>query len=92
MSKIDDGGPAFPHYDAWDGSVRGMSLRAYFMGQFLAGSATENVALNLKPHPTEAEIRAERRRYWEGVAHCAAIAADAMIAELSKGDSDETAE
>ena len=35
MSKINDGGPAFPHNDACN--YPGMSLRDYFAGQALVG-------------------------------------------------------
>jgi hypothetical protein len=38
MSKIEDGGDAFPRQDdEWSSGARGMSLRDYFAGQALAG-------------------------------------------------------
>lgn len=45
MSNINDGGPAFPHHEAWDEEKPGigwigggMSLRDWFAGQALAGT------------------------------------------------------
>lgn len=75
MSKIDDGGPAFPtHYN----SHGGMTLRDWFAGQALAGMHTYGLD-NFIPHNTEdADALMAKFSY---------DAADAMLAaRQSKGE------
>lgn len=81
MSKINDGGPAFPlenprHLENGDlfKQFPGMSLRDWFAGQALAGLVTSNVRDCL--YGTQSADR-----YAED-AYCIA---DAMLAERAKG-------
>jgi hypothetical protein len=69
MSTINDGGPAFPSDNFGQPSQIGMSLRAYFAGQALAGLCVPG----LKDGPITA---------WEfdKIAPVAWKAADAMLA------------
>ena len=69
MSTINDGGPAFPSDNFGQPSQIGMSLRAYFAGQALAGLCV--------PGPDDGSITA-----WDFdlIAPVAWKAADAMLA------------
>ena len=75
-AQPNDGGPAFPR-DQQEWGVPGMSLRDWFAGQFLAGSAVGNDPLDRESCESLEDARA---RYWAGVAAVAYTAADAMIA------------
>lgn len=84
----DDGGPAFPRapFDVNDyvgDGAEGMSLRAWVMGQCVAAAfgATSNEALHIGPNETPEQAM---QRCWSDVARGAAIAADALIAELGR--------
>lgn len=94
MSKINDGGPAFPQNDLSgygmgpveiDGvyKMQGMSLRDWFAGQFLAGSATDNAALDVSVAADQFDIDAALSEHWANVARAAYIAADCMLAARS---------
>ena len=78
MTKIDDGGPAFPNKDAFGNMIPGMSLRAWLAGQALTGiqaflyGAAKDGALK-----TDVDDRT--------VAKCACAIADAVIAALKGG-------
>jgi hypothetical protein len=82
----DDGGPAFPRAafesdNIIDEGVRGMSLRAWVMGQCVAAAFACDTELHLNDGETYDQARA---RHWRQVAEAAAIAADAVIAERNK--------
>lgn len=72
MSKIQDGGPAFPHshvhpHDQCEPSFcSGLSLRDYFAAKALA-------SMRLASGWTDNPL------YWDGVAKSAYVCADAMI-------------
>lgn len=71
MSKINDGGPAFPtHGDQLSNATYGMTLRDYFAGQALVGSLTAGESTDPKV-----------------IAKFAFEYADAMIAERVKNES-----
>jgi len=80
MSKINDGGPAFPEAiavspvgDVYPG-MGGMSMRAYFAGQ-----ALPSVVIKCVPQECERGEAMERM-----FARKAVMVADALIAELAK--------
>ena len=69
MSKINDGGSAFPRPNS---SYEGMSLKEYYVGQAIAGlGAVENL-----PEPREIAVKV--------CASWAVALADAVLAELRK--------
>lgn len=81
MRKSNDGGPAFPLIDAGESDRcpklidRGMSLRAYFAGNALAGMiAAQWEGLESFPSDTELQF----------AAGSAVKFADALLAELEK--------
>ena len=82
MSKIDDGGSAFPLPDQYRlqemGSGYGMSLRDYFAGQALAG-----VLAN--PFYVEAAYEAKANDFVDMMATKAYVFADAMLAVRKAG-------
>lgn len=67
MPKINDGGYAFPTNSGL--TYKGMSLRAYFAGQALAGLMASEGSDGTR---------------WDLLAQNAVFAADALIAELAK--------
>lgn len=73
MSKIYDGGPAFPRNYTTAGRS-GMSMRDWFAGQALAG---------INANPTW------DKNGWYDRAQASYVAADAMIAARSGGQDDE---
>ncbi len=86
MAEIDDGGPAFPMADGeselstgWYNS--GMSLRAWLAGQALGGIVRDYQGHEMREarHLTDFEI----------IGRDAVSLADATIAALKKGESDE---
>jgi hypothetical protein len=83
----DDGGPAFSRAafesdNIIDEGDRGMSLRAWVMGQCVAASfGANNEGLYIGPDETPEQAM---QKHWADIARGAAIAADAMIAELGK--------
>jgi hypothetical protein len=82
----DDGGPAFSRAafeaeNTFDDGARGMSLRAWVMGQCMAAAFACDTELHFNDGETYDQARA---RHWRQVAEAAAIAADAVIAELGK--------
>lgn len=89
-TKINDGGPAFPHqnanYTEAYGGAPGMSLRDWFAGQFLAGAAADNSALDVSAAADQFDIDAALRDYWAKVGRAAYIAADALIAARSQAE------
>lgn len=88
MSKIEDGGPAFPVTAGNNVFATGMSLRDWFAGQFLSmGSETADDPLPVAEDASQHDIDAALREYWREVARVAYIAADAFIeARSAKGD------
>lgn len=91
MSETRDGGPAFPIPAVCSGEFTaypqqdGMSLRDWFAGHFMAGSAA------LPSEPLDLDIAADQfdvdcalREHWGHVARTAYIAADAMLAARAK--------
>lgn len=70
MTKINDGGPAFPlnASDNWGGPTQGMTLRDWFAGQALANRYTQDAREDKK------------------VAQWAYHIADAMIAAREAGN------
>lgn len=79
MSKIDDGGPAFPLPDVFRpdgvhvaGGALGMTLRDWFAGQIAAGMAAHSGTMGLPFGPGE-------------IADRAYVVADAMIAARDAG-------
>lgn len=88
MSKIKDGGPAFGYGDHINGGHSGMSLRDWFAGQFLAGSAGgDSAPLDVSVAADQHDIDAALRDHWDAVARAAYIAADAMLAAREGGAS-----
>jgi hypothetical protein len=90
-TKIEDGGPAYPHcfedisgHPNWRQS-QGMSLRDWFAGQFLAGAAADNSALDVSVAADQFDIDVALRDYWAKVARAAFIAADAMLSARKIG-------
>jgi hypothetical protein len=88
-TKIEDGGPAFPsvlykHYPVENSASDGMSLRDWFAGQFLAGAAADNSALDVSVAADQFDIDVALRDYWAKVGRAAYIAADALIAARSQ--------
>lgn len=90
-AKIEDGGCAFPS-DSMNGVDSdgnrmpfspGMSLRDWFAGQFLAGAAADNSALDVSVAADQFDIDAALRDYWAKVGRAAYIAADALLAARS---------
>lgn len=85
-SKINDGGPAFPHesydHDAGMDIVKpDMSLRDYFAAKFLAGAATsDSEPLDIDIAADQYDIDTALFEHWSCVARVAYIAADAMLA------------
>jgi hypothetical protein len=84
MSKINDGGPAFPRQalqvenrEQWDyeelRGQSGMSLRAYFAGQALAGM-----------HASCKNIEWPSSTWLIDAADCAVRSADALIAAMAE--------
>ncbi len=72
MTYEEAGGAAFPSED-----MRGMTLRAWFAGQALAGILAD---------PDEGPDPGQKRVVWaEGIAKACFILADAMLAEAKKG-------
>lgn len=86
-TKIEDGGPAFAALATSPmGDVHhqeGMSIRDWFAGQFLAGSATDNAALDVSVAADQYDIDVALSEHWAKVARAAYIAADAMLAARS---------
>ncbi|MEN6549861.1 MAG: hypothetical protein ABFE07_27785 [Armatimonadia bacterium] len=84
MSKIEDGGPAFPHVAA-DGHAdyrRGMSQRSYIATKVLTGLGdwTPNQDDGSPPDWTSMAALRKRRAEW------AVAQADALIAALNSKD------
>lgn len=83
MSKINDGGPAFPNMGGalrgGDGTESGMSIRAYLAGQAVAGLNLEEwIDRVLKDESMNSE------KAYGVIATYAVGVADALIAELNK--------
>lgn len=84
MSKINDGGPAFPVTAGNSVFATGMTLRDYFAGQFLSmGSNTTDEPLHVDGDASQDDIDVALREYWRAVARAAYIAADEFIAARS---------
>jgi hypothetical protein len=77
MTKIDDGGPAFPHGNPTHGGHPGMTLRDWFTGQALNGILS-NPALCDGSEGSLEEVA-------DGFAKTAEAIADAMIARRKEG-------
>jgi hypothetical protein len=85
MSKINDGGPAFPQSDLSAYGMGpsetqncGMTLRDWFAGQALAGlTSYADDPLRLQGDETVEEAR---QRFWRGLANVSYVIADAMLA------------
>lgn len=75
MSKINEGGPAFPQVEAY--GFEGMSLRAYFAGQAMGALLTHGFLV--KPSKRVDSLRRLRAVAIDSCDH-----ADALIAELAK--------
>ena len=73
MSKIDDGGSAFPFGDYQNGGEQGMTLRDYF-----AAAALQAIVSNFQPQEV-ADIASGAIRL-DGTPKAAYTIADAMIA------------
>jgi len=81
QNPVNDGGPAFPvpmvPHDSQGGHTevrwQGMSMRAYFAGQALAGMLADSEYSDTIVNMAETAVRC----------------ADALIAELEKGGADE---
>lgn len=79
MSKIEDGGPAFPSPQCGDWSPEyGMSLRDWFAGQALAGM------LSMPSDPESGNFHNNCGVPFIGTARYAYRMADAMLAARSK--------
>lgn len=71
MNKINDGGSAFPFANPYGPASRGMSLREYFAGEMMARTGLGS---------------GDQAGFPEEAAGVAVRAADALIAELAKGE------
>lgn len=79
MSKIEDGGPAFPVPQVTGTGSRGMSLRDWFAGQALEGL----FAAEANPR-TGVEVEPFNSKHCPWFAQLAYELADAMLKERSK--------